>query len=128
MPLPVATAGSGLASWTLFDWQPWLLVGFTGNAVFMSRFLVQWVASERKRQSVIPVAFWWLSIAGSVIMSIYFIGKNDLPGIIGFLPNSVVYIRNLQLIRSHKAKQESLPRPVESPPVPSPSAGGKDSS
>ena len=63
------------------------------------RFLVQWIASERQGESVIPVSFWYWSIGGSVIMCLYFIFKRDPVGILAYLPNSLIYIRNLMLIR-----------------------------
>jgi lipid-A-disaccharide synthase-like uncharacterized protein len=78
----------------------WALVGFLGNAIWFTRFAVQWIASERRRQVIIPVAFWWISIVGSIVMSIYFMGQEggpDWPGVVGFVPNSVIYARNLIL-------------------------------
>jgi lipid-A-disaccharide synthase-like uncharacterized protein len=67
------------------------------------RFLVQWIASERQGESVIPVSFWYWSIFGSVIMCLYFIFKRDPVGILAYLPNSLIYIRNLMLIRKGKS-------------------------
>jgi lipid-A-disaccharide synthase-like uncharacterized protein len=81
------------------DWSYLVILGFIGNAAFSMRFLVQWIASERQRESVIPVSFWYWSIAGSVIMCTYFIFKRDPVGILAYLPNSLIYIRNLMLIR-----------------------------
>ena len=53
--------------WQLAAWEKvWLAIGFTGQLLFMGRFLVQWIVSERKKRSVIPVAFWYLSLAGSL--------------------------------------------------------------
>jgi lipid-A-disaccharide synthase-like uncharacterized protein len=66
------------------------------------RFLVQWLASERQGESVIPVSFWYWSIAGSVLMCFYFIFRRDPVGILAYLPNSMIYIRNLMLIRKRK--------------------------
>ena len=84
------------------DWSYLVVLGFIGNAIFSMRFLVQWVASERQKESVIPVSFWYWSIAGSVIMCFYFIFKRDPVGILAYLPNSLIYIRNLMLIRKSK--------------------------
>jgi len=84
------------------DWSYLVILGFIGNATFSMRFLVQWIASERKRESVIPVSFWYWSIGGSVIMCLYFVFKRDPVGILAYLPNSLVYIRNLMLIRGRK--------------------------
>jgi lipid-A-disaccharide synthase-like uncharacterized protein len=85
------------------DWSYLTLLGLIGNALFSTRFLVQWIASERKGTSVIPVSFWHWSIAGSVVMSLYFIFKRDPVGILATLPNSVVYLRNLHLISKQRS-------------------------
>jgi lipid-A-disaccharide synthase-like uncharacterized protein len=88
------------------DWNDaffWLLLGLTGNALFFSRFLVQWIASERAGRSHVPVAFWWLSIAGSLVLLIYAIHRRDPVFTLAFLPNCVVYVRNLMLIRKERA-------------------------
>src|SRR5215469_15891682 len=84
------------------DWSYLMILGFIGNALFSMRFLVQWLASERQGESVIPVSFWYWSIAGSVLMCIYFIFRRDPIGILAYLPNSLIYIRNLILIRKRK--------------------------
>jgi lipid-A-disaccharide synthase-like uncharacterized protein len=84
------------------DWSVLSLVGLLGNGVFSARFLVQWIASERRSQSVIPVAFWYLSIAGSVILCTYFAIRRDPVGTLAYVPNSFVYARNLYLIRKQK--------------------------
>lgn len=84
------------------DWSYLVVLGMIGNALFSMRFVVQWIASERQRESVIPISFWYWSIAGSVVMCLYFIFKRDPVGILAYLPNSLIYIRNLALIRSRK--------------------------
>ncbi len=82
------------------------MVGYAGNATFFSRFMIQWIASERAGKSIIPVQFWFLSIVGSVILAVYAIHTNDLVVIFAFAPNSLVYIRNLMLLhKEKKAKQ-----------------------
>ena len=48
------------------DWSVWKVIGWIGNAVFFSRFFVQWYATEKKKQVVVPQAFWWLSLLGTV--------------------------------------------------------------
>ena len=73
------------------DWSYLMVLGFIGNALFSMRFLVQWLASERQGESVIPVSFWYWSIAGSILMCIYFVFRRDPIG-----------IRNLMLIRKRK--------------------------
>jgi lipid-A-disaccharide synthase-like uncharacterized protein len=77
----------------------WLAVGFLGQAMFSARFVVQWVASERRKTSVIPVAFWWLSIAGGVGLLSYALHRGDPVFIAGQAAGLVVYGRNLVLLR-----------------------------
>ena len=76
----------------------WLAFGYTGQALFTGRMLVQWIATERKRQSVVPVLFWWLSLLGGLVLLIYFLRRGDPVGVVGQLFGSVVYARNLLLI------------------------------
>ena len=75
--------------------------GLMGQAMFSARFLVQWLASERRRQSVIPTAFWWLSIAGGAMLLTYAIWRRDPVFILGQGLGLLVYVRNLVLIRRH---------------------------
>lgn len=77
----------------------WLAVGFLGQAMFSARFVVQWLASERRKTSVIPVAFWWLSIAGGVGLLSYALHRGDPVFIVGQAAGLVVYGRNLVLLR-----------------------------
>ncbi len=86
------------------DWSYLVILGLIGNATFSMRFLVQWIASERRGESVIPVSFWYWSIGGSVIMCLYFIFKRDPVGILAYLPNSLIYIRNLMLIQKGRLR------------------------
>ena len=76
----------------------WIAIGLLGQLAFTSRFLVQWIASERRRESVIPVAFWWLSIAGGATLLSYAIWRMDPVFILGQSAGFVVYSRNLMLI------------------------------
>jgi len=84
------------------DWNYFTILGLIGNAIFSTRFLVQWWASEKKGESVIPVSFWYWSIAGSVIMCVYFLLQRDPVGILAYLPNTAIYMRNLHLIKKRK--------------------------
>ena len=77
----------------------WLAFGLTGNLIFGSRFFVQWIASERAGRSIVPKLFWYLSILGSLILLTYAIHIRNPVFILGFLPNTFVYTRNLILIR-----------------------------
>ncbi|RIL04994.1 MAG: hypothetical protein DCC71_11970 [Proteobacteria bacterium] len=94
------------------DWSDsklWLAIGFTGNALFFSRFLVQWVASERAGRSYVPTVFWWLSIAGSVVLLLYALHRRDPVFTLAYLPNCVVYVRNLMLIRKERRAAAAAP-------------------
>ena len=81
----------------------WLTIGLLGQLMFTGRFIVQWIASERAGRSVMPVAFWYFSIIGGLIVLAYGIHKLDLVIILGQLPGVVVYSRNLWLI--HKGQK-----------------------
>lgn len=76
----------------------WLAVGFLGQALFSMRFIVQWFQSERARRSVMPVAFWYLSVAGGVVLLSYAIYRKDPVFILGQGAGLMVYFRNLRLI------------------------------
>jgi lipid-A-disaccharide synthase-like uncharacterized protein len=84
----------------------WLIVGFTGQAIFTGRFLVQWVASERRRDSVVPVAFWWLSLAGGLTLLSYALYKEDPVIIVGQSMGAFIYIRNLMLVQKGRQRAE----------------------
>ena len=77
----------------------WLALGFLGQALFASRFVVQWVASERRRASVVPDVFWWLSIGGGVCLLGYALLRRDAVIVVGQLAGLFVYTRNVALAR-----------------------------
>lgn len=85
----------------------WVAIGFGGQALFMMRFVVQWFVSERERRSVIPVSFWWLSIAGAGILLVYAIHRRDPVFILGQSLGFFVYVRNLWLIRAERRPRAS---------------------
>lgn len=76
----------------------WIAIGLLGQAMFTSRFLVQWLVSERRKESVVPTAFWWLSILGGLTLLSYAIWRMDPVFILGQSFGVVVYARNLILI------------------------------
>jgi lipid-A-disaccharide synthase-like uncharacterized protein len=80
----------------------WLLLGFVGQAFFFSRFVVQWVVAEKRGESVVPTAFWYLSICGGLILLLYSIHLLDPVFIAGQALGSLVYVRNLVLIHRKK--------------------------
>jgi lipid-A-disaccharide synthase-like uncharacterized protein len=84
-----------------------LVVGFTGQLLFTSRFLIQWLASERAKASVMPVMFWWISIGGGVMLLIYSIWRQDPVFILGQSFGLVVYFRNLVLIAKSRRQNAS---------------------
>jgi lipid-A-disaccharide synthase-like uncharacterized protein len=88
------------------DWSYLTILGLVGNAVFSMRFLLQWIYSERAGRSVIPTSFWYWSIGGSLIMLMYFTFQRDPAGMLAYLPNSAIYLRNLHLIRRHARTKE----------------------
>lgn len=84
------------------DWSDswyWIAFGLVGNAAFATRFLVQWIASERAARSVVPIAFWHLSILGSLILLVYAIHRGDPIFTLAYLPNAFIYARNLALTK-----------------------------
>jgi lipid-A-disaccharide synthase-like uncharacterized protein len=87
--------------WT--DTQFWILFGLLGQAAFFSRFLVQWIASERQGKSVVPVAFWYLSLVGSATLFVYAIHRQEPIFLVGQTVGNFVYARNLVLIRREQA-------------------------
>jgi len=76
----------------------WLGIGFLGQLVFSLRFLVQWLASEKRRESIIPIAFWYISLVGSALLFSYATYRRDPVFMLGQGFGAVVYIRNLMLI------------------------------
>lgn len=82
----------------------WLTVGFLGQAFFSMRFMVQWIASERKKESVIPLSFWFFSIGGGLTLLTYAIYRLDPVFILGQAAGLFVYLRNLYLIRRKQGR------------------------
>jgi lipid-A-disaccharide synthase-like uncharacterized protein len=78
--------------------QVWLAIGLLGQALFSARFLVQWIASERRRRSVVPRAFWYFSVGGGLTLLAYAIYRRDPVFIIGQGAGVFVYARNLWFI------------------------------
>jgi lipid-A-disaccharide synthase-like uncharacterized protein len=78
--------------------QVWLGVGFLGTALFGSRFLVQWIASERSKRSVVPTLFWYLSLCGGLVLLSYAIYRGDPVFILGQAMGFFIYLRNIYLI------------------------------
>lgn len=77
----------------------WVALGLGGQLLFTGRMLVQWISSEKSRRSVVPVAFWWMSLVGATMLLVYFVWRRDIVGILGQATGWLIYIRNLVLIR-----------------------------
>jgi lipid-A-disaccharide synthase-like uncharacterized protein len=88
-------------------WTAWVVVGFAGQALFSCRFIVQWIASERRKASVIPERFWWFSLGGGLCLLAYALHRADIVFIVGQAGGIVVYARNLVLI--HRRRRAALP-------------------
>ena len=100
----------------------WVALGFVAQACFTMRFLVQWIASERARASVIPPAFWLFSIFGGALLLIYALYRRDPVFIVGQAFGVLVYLRNLQFVivnrRQEAANTQSVSSRSGSPAAP----------
>jgi lipid-A-disaccharide synthase-like uncharacterized protein len=84
------------------EWSVWKVIGWVGNAVFFSRFFVQWYATEKKGRVVVPVIFWWLSLTGSLLLLIYALRQTDSVFIFAYLFPWIPYLRNLIIHYRHE--------------------------
>lgn len=89
----------------------WLAFGFGAQALFMSRMLVQWIATERARASVVPTSFWVISLLGGLSLLVYFLRRGDPVGVVGQATGVLIYARNLVFIRrqAHAATRAAGP-------------------
>ena len=89
------------------SWSLWKAVGWAGNVIFFSRFFVQWLATEKRKQVVVPVAFWWLSLTGALVMLIYsMFHLRDSVMIFAYAFTWIPYIRNIVIHHRQKAAQQ----------------------
>lgn len=88
-----------VTDWTEFTW---VMIGLGGQLMFTMRFLVQWIVSERTRRSVIPVAFWYFSMAGGLVLLSYALWRRDPVFVFGQATGLVIYSRNLWLIHAER--------------------------
>ena len=93
----------------IFLRDPWNILGIVGQALFASRFIIQWMVSEIERRSVIPVAFWYCSMGGGILLLAYAIHREEPVFIAGQGLGLIVYIRNLRLI--HRERKSAKPAP-----------------
>jgi lipid-A-disaccharide synthase-like uncharacterized protein len=85
----------------------WMAIGFMGQAMFSARFLIQWLASEKVKKSIIPTTFWWFSLAGGSVLLAYAIHRQDPVFIVGQGAGLFIYLRNLYLILIHPRKEQA---------------------
>jgi len=103
-------AASQLAHWwasTSATEMTWLAIGFMAQLMFSMRFIVQWIASERARRSIVPETFWYFSLVGGAMLFAYAIYRLDPVFMLGQGMGLVIYGRNIYFIRSHR-KSEAL--------------------
>ena len=98
---PIFFQWLNVESWLEF-W--WVVFGLAGQLLFTGRFLVQWIASEKAKKSVVPVAFWYFSISGGIILLAYAIYRLDPVFILGQSLGVFIYARNLRLIKAEKSQ------------------------
>ena len=87
----------------------WVGLGLLGQALFSGRMIVQWLASERAKQSVVPVSFWWMSLVGSSMLMAYFVWRVEVVGFLGQSAPWAIYARNLWLIYHPQPAAEPAP-------------------
>lgn len=92
-------------AWLQEHLNVWVLIGLFGQGLFMMRFVVQWIASERVKQSIVPQTFWYFSLGGGVILFIYALHQRDIVFTLGQGLGLFIYLRNLYFI--HKKKPET---------------------
>jgi len=96
----------------LFAGRAWILIGFGGQALFTLRFLAQWIASERAHRSTVPVAFWWLSLAGGLVLFTYALHRRDPVFAVGQGSGLAIYVRNLVLIGRQRRGDRGMVLPT----------------
>ena len=85
-----------------------IILGLAGQLMFSARFLVQWIASEKRKKSVVPISFWFLSLFGSFLLLIYAIYRKDIVFTLGLLFGFIVYIRNLLIIKNTEKIEKNI--------------------
>ncbi len=98
------------------------LFGLFGQAMFMGRFALQWIVSERAGRSVVPLGFWWLSLSGAAILLSYFLLQREPIGILGQLLGLPIYVRNIYMVMRDRQRGLSSPSDPAGHPVPDPNA------
>jgi lipid-A-disaccharide synthase-like uncharacterized protein len=99
----------------------WKIIGFGGLITFQARWIVQWIHSEKHKESRVPEAFWWLSLAGAMLELAYFLRQQDSVGVAGYCISAVPYTRNLMLV--YRKKRELRSGRLLEPAAPTHSTG-----
>ena len=89
-----------------FSEMLWVTIGLLGQLIFFSRWVVQWIASEKNSQSVIPIPFWWFSLSGGLITFLYAFHISSFPFMLAQFMGIIIYIRNIYLIIKNQKKYE----------------------
>jgi len=92
-----------ILAWLSAHWTLWTIIGLFGQFLFMMRFVMQWIASERAKQSIVPEVFWYFSIGGGIILLIYAIHQQDIVFMLGQGLGLFIYLRNIYFIRKRGA-------------------------
>ncbi len=93
------------------EWHIWKVIGWTGNLIFSTRFIVQWYATEKKKQVVIPIAFWWLSLVGATCLFLYaLLYQHDSVFIFAYAFTWIPYMRNLVIHYRHEDAKKTCER------------------
>ena len=98
-----------ITSWWNFGW---IAIGLLGQSAFFGRMMVQWIISEKQRESIVPAVFWWMSLVGGLCLFTYFVWRVEFIGVLGQSTGIVIYVRNLRLI--HKQKRRLARQTTES--------------
>lgn len=94
---------------TLDEALVWIAIGFLGQALFSARFIIQWLSSEKAGRSVVPLSFWYFSIAGGAVLTAYAVYRKDPVFIFGQGLGLLIYVRNLMLIYRHREQEREAP-------------------
>ena len=92
-----------ITSWVNFGW---VAIGLLGQIAFFGRMFIQWIVSEKSRQSQVPELFWWFSFLGGICLFTYFVWRVDVVGVLGQSSGVVIYARNLRLIHKQKRRAQ----------------------
>jgi lipid-A-disaccharide synthase-like uncharacterized protein len=101
----IQSLGNYLYEVFVVRFDAWAVLGFMAQAMFSARFVVQWIASERARRSIIPTAFWWFSIAGGALLFIYSLHRKDPVFIAGQGAGLFIYARNIMFVLREQRRE-----------------------